>query len=126
MYPLSLSRSVVLDAKEHSTSTVDQHAMQIDILAFTHAEQLLFPSSGILPRHNPNPSREVASPAKRCPITNGGHSGSGDQRPKAGNLAESPAALILATMRSISSVTFSMSISVCFHSCHSRFSSQRR
>ena len=43
MHPLSQSRSVVLDAKQHRTCTVDQHATQIGIAAFTDTEQLLFP-----------------------------------------------------------------------------------
>ena len=32
---------VVLDAKQHCTGTVDQHATQIDVAAFADAEQLL-------------------------------------------------------------------------------------
>jgi hypothetical protein len=38
MHPLSQSRRVVLDAKQHSAGPVNQHATQIDVAAFAHAE----------------------------------------------------------------------------------------
>jgi hypothetical protein len=59
MHPLSQSRSVVLDAKQHSAGAVDQHAAQIDVAAFTDAEQLRFAPSGVLPRHKANPLRKI-------------------------------------------------------------------
>lgn len=62
--PLSQSRSVVLDAPHHSAGSVDQHAPQIDIAAFTDAEQSLLSASGVLPRHDAKPSRQIARPRR--------------------------------------------------------------
>jgi hypothetical protein len=68
MHLLSQSRSVVLDAKRHGTGPVDQHATQIDVAAFTYAQRPVLASGGILPWHDSNPGREIASPVKRCPV----------------------------------------------------------
>src|SRR5579864_3406366 len=95
VHPLPQSCGVVLDAKQHRAGTMDQHTTQIDIAAFTYAEQLLLASRGVLPWHDTQPSCEVTSPTKGCTVVNGRGCGAGDQRPKAGNLAQSPAALIL-------------------------------
>lgn len=45
--------------------TVDQHATEIDIAAFTYAEQFLLASGGVLPRHDADPCREIAPSTKR-------------------------------------------------------------
>src|SRR6201993_1212449 len=79
VHPLPESSAVVLDAKEHGAGTVDQHATQIDIAALAHAEQLLLAPGGVLPRHDANPGREVASAAEGSPVADGGHSCCGDQ-----------------------------------------------
>src|SRR5215831_11543857 len=76
---------------------MNQHATQINVAAFTDAEQPLFTSRGVLPWHDPNPGGEIAPPAKRCPVANGSHRGGADQRSKTGNLAQALAALILVT-----------------------------
>ncbi len=63
--PIVPSSSVVVDTKQHRTGTVDQHATQIEIAAFT---QLLFCLSGVLPRHDANPRREIAPWRNAAPL----------------------------------------------------------
>src|SRR5260370_33792868 len=46
---------------------------QIDVASFADAEQLLLAPGGVLPWHEAEPCREVASPAKGSPVTDGGH-----------------------------------------------------
>src|SRR5215468_2325410 len=86
VHPLPESSGVVLDAKQHRTSTVDEHTSQIDVSAFADTEQLLFASGRVLPWHDTDPSCEVASSAKGCSITDGRHSCARDQRAEAGDL----------------------------------------
>src|SRR6516225_640372 len=74
---------------------MDQHASQIAVAALADAEQLLLASRGILPWHDTDPSSEISSPAKGCPVADGGHCGGRDQRAKAGDLTQSPAEHIL-------------------------------
>src|SRR5271157_1861246 len=93
VHPLPESSCVVLDAQQHRADTVDQHATQIDVASFADAEQLLLAPGGVLPWHHAHPGREVTSPAKSSPIADGGHGCSGDQRAKAGDLAQPPAFL---------------------------------
>jgi hypothetical protein len=52
---------------------VDEHTSQIDVAALADAEQLLFASGRVLPWHDTNPSCEIASSAKSCSVTDGGH-----------------------------------------------------
>ena len=73
MHPLPESSGVVLDAKQYGASTVDQHATPIDVAALADTEQFLLTPGGVLPWHDANPGREVASPPKRSSITDGGH-----------------------------------------------------
>src|SRR5579864_6189050 len=95
MHPLSESFGVVLDAKQDRTSTVDQHTAQIGVASLTHAEQLLLPSGGVLPRYDTKPSCEVPSSAKGRAIADGSHGCGRDQRAEAGDLAKTPAKCIL-------------------------------
>src|SRR4029077_6837322 len=87
MHPLPESPGVVPNAKQHCAGSVDQHATQLDVATFADAEQLLLAPGGVLPWHHANPSREVASAAKRSSVADGGHGGGGDQRAEAGDLA---------------------------------------
>ncbi len=86
VHPLPEASGVVLDPKQHCTSTVDEHTSQIDVAAFADAEQLLFASGRVLPWHDTNPSCEIAPSAEGCPVTDGGHGCSRDQRAEAGDL----------------------------------------
>src|SRR5690349_2474322 len=86
VHPLPESPGVVLDPKQHRTSTVDEHATQINVATFADAEQLLFASGRVLPWHDTNPSCEIASATKGCSVPNGGHGCSRDQRAEAWNL----------------------------------------
>src|SRR5215467_5300164 len=95
MHPLPEASGIVLDAKQHSPSAVDQHASQIDVAALADAQQLLFASSGVLPGYDAQPGGEVPSAPKGSSVADGGDSGGGDQRAEAGNLAQPPAECIL-------------------------------
>src|SRR6266567_5661529 len=97
MHPLPESSCVVLDPKQYRAGTVDQHATEIDVAALADAEQLLLAPGGVLPWHHANPGREVTSPAEGSSVTDGGHGCGGDQRAKAGNLAQPPATRIVVT-----------------------------
>src|SRR5215831_6002320 len=97
MNPLPESSGVVLDAKQYRTSTVDQHATQIDIATLADAQQLLFASGRVRSWHHANPSGKVTPPPKGCSVTDGGHGCGGDQGAETGNLLQSPAKRILFT-----------------------------
>src|SRR6516162_4297148 len=97
MHPLPEPSRVVFDAKQDGASAVDQHATQIDVSALADAIQSLFASSGVLPGHDAHPCCEVAPSAKGGAVADGGHGCGGDQRPKTGNLTQTPAAHILIT-----------------------------
>jgi hypothetical protein len=97
MHPLPKSSRVVLDAKQHRTSTVDQHATQINVAALADAVQSRFAPGGVLSGHNAHPRCKIASAAKGRSVANGDHGGGGDQRTEAWNLTELPAARILIT-----------------------------
>ena len=49
-------------------------------------------SKPTIPWHDRDPSREVASSAKGCPVADGRHGSGGDRRAEAGDLAQTPAA----------------------------------
>jgi hypothetical protein len=86
MHPLSQSRSVVLDEKQHGGARGS--ACDVDrCCCVTYAEQLLLASRGVLPLYDPNPRGEIAPPAKHRSVADSRHYGGGDQRSKAGNLA---------------------------------------
>jgi hypothetical protein len=95
VHPLPETSGVILDAKQYGPSTVDQHATQIDVAALADAEQLLLASGGVLAGHDANPGCEVPPTAKGSPVADCGHRCSGDQRTKAGNLAQTPAKRVL-------------------------------
>jgi hypothetical protein len=65
VHPLPEACGIVLDPKQHRTSAVYQHAPQIDVAALADAQQLLFPSSGVLSGHDTDPSGEIAPAPKR-------------------------------------------------------------
>src|SRR5262249_57080071 len=69
MNPLPESSGVVLDPKQHCTSTVDQHATQIDVAALADAEQFLFSPGGVLPWHHTHPCALLMQPGEwwSCP-----------------------------------------------------------
>src|SRR5579872_447805 len=96
-HPLPESSGVVLDAEQDRTSTMDQHAAQINIAALADAVQLLLAPGRVLPGHNPNPGREVPPATKGRAIADGGHGGGRDQRTEAGDLAELSAADVIIT-----------------------------
>src|SRR5689334_10469545 len=86
VHPLSQSRSVVLDAKQHSAGSADQHATQIDIAAFADAEQSLLSASGVLPSTPPSQAAKSRPRRNAAPLPMAATIG-GDERAKAGNLA---------------------------------------
>src|SRR5215813_12628615 len=95
MHPLSKACGVVPDAKQHGTSTVDQHASQIDVAALADAQQFLFAAGGVLPGNDAQPGGKVAPAPKGSSVADGGYGGAGDQRTEAGNLVQPPAERIL-------------------------------
>ena len=97
MNSLPESSAIVLDAKQHRTSTVDQHAPQIDVAALADAQLLLFTPGRVLPWHAANPGGKVAPSPKGSAVSNGGHGCSRDQWAKARDLAQTPAESILLT-----------------------------
>jgi hypothetical protein len=96
VHPLE-SSGVVLDAEPYRSSTVDQHATQIDVAALADTVQVLLASGGVLSGHDPNPGRAVASATKGGAVADSRHSGGGDQRAEAWDLPELPAARIFIT-----------------------------
>src|SRR5262249_46451544 len=64
VYPLPEPSGVVLDAKQHRASTMDQHATQISVATLADAKQLLLTSGRVLPGHNAYPGGKV-TPAPR-------------------------------------------------------------
>jgi len=97
VHPLPESSGIVFHAKQYRTGTVDQHAAQIHVAALADAVQFLLAPGRVLPWHHPNPGREVAPATKSRPVAGRRHSGGGDQRTEAGDLAELPAARIFVT-----------------------------
>src|ERR1700756_665903 len=97
MHPLPESSGVVLDAKQHSAGTVDQHATQIDIAALADAVQLLLAPGGVLSGDHAHPGRKVAPATKARAVADGGHGGGEVHRAEAWDLPELPAARIFIT-----------------------------
>jgi len=64
MHPLAETSSIVLNAQQYGTSTVDQHAPQIMVATLADAKQLLLSSGLVLSWHNANPGREVTPTPK--------------------------------------------------------------
>src|SRR5215469_6145817 len=126
MHPLSKSASVVLDAKQDRTSTVDQHTTQIRVAPLAHAEQLLLPASGILPRHDAKPSCEVPSRRKAVPLPMPATVAVETSGPKPGIWRRRRQCAFSLPLRSIAPLIALISTSICFHSCHIRSRSQRK
>jgi hypothetical protein len=97
VHPLPESCSVVLHAKQYGASAMDQHTTQINVAALADAVQLLLATGRVLSGHHAHPSREVASTTKGGAVADGGHRGGRNQRAKAGDLPELPAARIFIT-----------------------------